>query len=199
MRERSRVVLSRPALADQDDFLRAMRASRVLHRPWISMPSTPAAYAAYVERNDAATAELYLLRLREQGSLVGFLNLSEIVRGHLQSAFLSYGAVAGFARQGLLSEGLELLLQRAFSAHRLHRVEANIQPANVASAALVRRAGFTLEGFSERYLKVGGRWRDHERWALRSEVWRAARRGGGWPVSPTAYVVETGHPPRGVG
>ena len=35
--------------------------------------------------------------------------------------------------------------------------------------------GFVREGFSERYVKVGGRWRDHERWALRAEVWRAGR------------------------
>jgi len=74
-----------------------------------------------------------------------------------------------------MSQALELTLAHAFGPLRLHRLEANIQPANTASIALVRRAGFVNEGFSERYLKVGGRWRDHERWALRVEQWRAAR------------------------
>ncbi len=76
-----------------------------------------------------------------------------------------------------MREGLELVLGRAFTELGLHRLEANIQPGNHASIALVERCGFVREGFSERYLKVGGRWRDHERWAIRVEQWRAARRG----------------------
>jgi len=67
---------------------------------------------------------------------------------------------------------MELLLRHAFLNLRLHRLEANIQPGNLASIALVKRCGFVLEGFSPRYLKICNRWRDHERWALRAEVWR---------------------------
>ena len=55
----------------------------------------------------------------------------------------------------------------------LHRVEANIQPGNTPSLRLVPRAGFTREGFARRYRKIAGRWRDHERWALLRETWRA--------------------------
>jgi ribosomal-protein-alanine N-acetyltransferase len=64
----------------------------------------------------------------------------------------------------------------AFRHLRLHRVEANIQPDNRASRALVRRAGFRREGRSRRYLKIGGRWRDHERWALLAQEWRGRKR-----------------------
>jgi [ribosomal protein S5]-alanine N-acetyltransferase len=75
-----------------------------------------------------------------------------------------------------MTEALALTLRIAFGRLRLHRVEANIQPGNGASIALVRRAGFRREGLSPRYLTIGGRWRDHERWALTVEDWRRPRR-----------------------
>jgi ribosomal-protein-alanine N-acetyltransferase len=89
---------------------------------------------------------------------------------------MGFGAVAGHNGRGYMREGLALVLSHAFSKLRLHRVEANVQPQNAASIGLVSRLGFEREGFSPRYLKVGGRWRDHERWAMRAELWRELRR-----------------------
>ncbi len=71
-----------------------------------------------------------------------------------------------------MSAGMQLVLQHAFLKLRLHRVEANIQPDNPASISFVQRLGFVREGYSPRYLKIRGRWQDHERWALTREDWR---------------------------
>ncbi len=170
MRE-SRVVLAAPTPDDEEEFTAAMRASRELHRPWITMPETPSAFGAFLETLADDRVDGSLVRRREDGALVGFFNLSEIVRGGFQSAFLGYGAVAPFAGQGYMTEAMQLVLQRTFQTLRLHRVEANIQPGNRASIALARRSGFELEGFSPHFLRVGGRWCDHERWAIRASIW----------------------------
>ncbi len=68
-----------------------------------------------------------------------------------------------------MRQGMLLVLRYAFEKLKLHRLEANIQPENRASIALVQTCGFVCEGTSRRLLKVRGRWRDHERWALLSE------------------------------
>jgi hypothetical protein len=95
-----------------------------------------------------------------------------------------------------------LLLTEGFRHFGLHRVEAAVQPGNEASLRLVRALGFRHEGTSPRYLLLGGRWRDHERWAIHREEWRprAARRAGDVPATvrpATAPGNGGGHPPPG--
>ena len=167
-----RVVISAPTEADEAAFCEANRRSRRLHGRWVRMPETPEAYAAYLARSRDERRAFFLARLRDGGDIVGFLNLGEFIRGSLQQAFLGYGGIAGHQGKGLMSEAMQLVLREAFGPLKLHRIEANIQPANRASIALAERNGFRLEGFSPRYLKINGRWRDHERWAINAEQWR---------------------------
>ena len=169
-----------PVLQDARPFLAAARASRSLHQNWVRPPQTVDAFASYVERyaEDFAVAPGsarqvgWLLCRRDDHVLLGVFNLSEIVRGAFQSAYLGYYAFSPNAGQGYMAEGLALVLRMAFRTLKLHRIEANIQPQNQRSVALVRAAGFAREGYSRRYVKIAGRWRDHERWAMLSEDWR---------------------------
>jgi ribosomal-protein-alanine N-acetyltransferase len=153
-----------------------MVASRGLHDPWLDAPATSEAFDDLLRRAATEEFEPMLVCRREDGRIVGFVNISQIIRGRLQSGFVGYGGVAGETGKGYMTEAIGLAVRRAFTELGLHRLEANIQPGNATSVALVRRCGFELEGFSPRYLKVGGQWRDHERWAIDADQWRA--RGG---------------------
>ena len=166
-----RVRLERPSAKHERRFLDAARRSRPLLHPWVAPPSTSKSFRAYLRRLGTPSHEGRLVVHRASGDLVGVINVSEIVRGALRSAYLGYYGFAPYLGHGYMSEGMTLALRWAFGALRLHRLEANIQPGNRASLRLARRLGFRREGFSPRYLKIAGRWRDHERWALLAEEW----------------------------
>lgn len=173
---RSGVSLAAPTAADRDRFLAAARRSLDLLHPWTSPPLDEAAFDGYLRRYQPGVADLlgaeHLSFLVEQGGdLVGVVNANEIVRGNLASAYLGYNAFRPHAGRGLMRAGLALVLDMLFGPASLHRVEANIQPGNTRSIALARSLGFRHEGFSPRYLRIGGEWRDHERFALLADEW----------------------------
>ena len=172
-----RVRLEKPSLSREREFLEAARRSRAFLWRWAAPPATARAYGAYVRRLSTPAYQGYFVVLRESGELAGVVNLNEIVRGLFQGAYLGCYAFVPHAGRGYISEGVQLVLRRAFGELRLHRVEANIQPENESSLALFGRVGFRREGYSPRYLKIAGRWRDHERWALLAEEWRARKPG----------------------
>jgi [ribosomal protein S5]-alanine N-acetyltransferase len=176
-----RVHLRPPQLADALLFLRAARASHRLHGPWARAPRTPTQFSQFVTRYDgrAATHAAFLVVRNDDGELAGVFSLSEIVRGAFKSAYLGYYAFAPLAGGGYMTEGLALALDVAYRRLKLHRVEVNVQPTNRRSLALVERLGFTREGFSRRYVKIGGRWRDHVRYAMLAEDWAKLRRAPG--------------------
>ena len=173
--EGGRVYIRAPRPEDRAEVIALTHGSRRLHRGLVSPPEDDSAFDYYLERCERPNfAGLLLCRL-EDGRVVGVFNLSEIVRGNFQSAYLGYYAGEPYAGRGYMTEGLQLVLRHAFENLKLHRVEANIQPTNAASIRLASRAGFTQEGFSRHYLKISGRWRDHERWALLAEDWKAKK------------------------
>jgi ribosomal-protein-alanine N-acetyltransferase len=175
MSDLGEIAIRAPSAADGPAFTAAMRASAQLHADWVVPARDLAAYAGWLARGDDGRCVHRLVL--EDGRLAGYATLSEIARGGFQNAFLSYTAVEAAARRGAMTAGLRLVLDEAFGPLALHRVEANIQPDNAPSLALVRRLGFVREGFSEAYLMIAGRWRDHERWALRAEQWAGAVSG----------------------
>lgn len=174
------VFVRAPARRDEAEFLALMRASDRLHRGFVTTPRQPKDFAKFLKRSNLKTSIWLFVCRTEDERIVGAFHLDQIIFGNFRSAYMGYYAGEPFAGRGYMSAGMQLVLRHAFERLKLHRVEANVQPNNAASLALVRRAGFKCEGFSQRYLKIGGRWRDHERWAILREDWKAKKKDGGW-------------------
>ncbi len=159
-----RVYLRAVSGDDRGEFLKLMRASQHLHQPWISPPLSEATFSGYLARTRRDDHEGLLICNKSDDAITGVININNIVRGSFLSASLGYYAGAPYAGQGLMREGLTLVKGFAFYTLGLHRLEANIQPENHRSIALVQQCGFNREGLSPEFLFIDGKWRDHERW-----------------------------------
>ena len=177
--EGNRVHLRPPRRSDAPAFIGQALRSRTFHRRWVQAPETADAFEVYVQRYRRIDTTVrhagFLVVRNEDRALAGVINFSEIVRGAFQSAYVGYYAFGPLAGRGYMTEGFALALDFAFAGLDLHRVEANVQPANARSIALVERLGFEREGYSRRYVKVAGRWRDHLRFAMLAEDWPKRR------------------------
>ena len=155
-----------PQAGDEEAFLAAMKDSVGLHSPWVTAPKDHAAWQRYMKRLERENEAGFLVKRIHDGIICGVVNLNVITYEALCSAYVSYFGVVGQVEKGYMKEGLSQVIRHAFDQLGLHRLEANIQPGNLASIALAQSTGFQYEGFSPRYLKISGEWCDHERWAV---------------------------------
>lgn len=170
-----KVVLERPSRRRAEDVLKAVRRSRRLHANLVTPPATRTGYdnyLQYAERDDQAH---FFVAIPESNELAGVINIGVIVRGFSHSAPMSHYAFTPHAGQGYMRAGLVQAINYAVRNLKLHRLEANIQPENARSIRLVQGLGFRCEAYSPKYLKISGRWRDHERWAILTAKWRPRR------------------------
>jgi [ribosomal protein S5]-alanine N-acetyltransferase len=167
------IFLRHPQIEDHKEFAYLMKESKKLHSGLANPPIEKEKFAAYVKQNESDASESFLICRNQDSAIVGAINLSQIFRKSFQNAYLGYYIGEKFGEKGYMSEAIALILRYAFKDLKLHRIEANIQPHNLASISVVRKNGFTKEGFSPKYLKIGGRWRDHERWAIIRENWQS--------------------------
>lgn len=157
---------------DEEAFLNAVRRSGRLFDGWVAPLDSSEKFLEHLKKYSRDCCYSFLAKAPD-GDLIGCINLNEIVRGAFQSAYLGYYAFEPNQGRGQMKEALSSVISRAFGVLGLHRLEANIQPGNSSSIGLVKSLGFRLEGHSPRYLKIGGQWRDHERYAITSEEWHS--------------------------
>jgi ribosomal-protein-alanine N-acetyltransferase len=100
-------------------------------------------------------------RERDDGTVIGRINFSEIVRGPMQGCFLGYAVDSAYEGRGYMSEALRAAIGWAFVELGLHRVQASYRPENERSGRILQRLGFVREGFARNLLFIDGAWRDH--------------------------------------
>ena len=165
----TRTFLRPPILADWSAWTVLRGESRHFLGPWeptwpaddLTRPAFRRRLRRYSRdaRDDVGYA--FLVFLKDGGNLVGGITVSGVRRGVTQSASIGYWMGERFAGRGLMTDAVRAILPWLFETMRLHRVEAACLPTNAPSKALLRRVGFTEEGYAREYLKIDGAWADH--------------------------------------
>lgn len=169
------VYLRYPRSVDFDEITALYRASRTHFRGRAQPGYDRQSYDQLLGETAHEATELFFICRLSDNAIVGTITLSQIFRKRFQNAYVGYLLGAAFTGNGYMTEAVRLILRFAFQDLKLHRIEANVQPENEHSLAVLRRNDFVKEGFSRKYLKISGRWRDHERWAIIREDWKIKR------------------------
>jgi ribosomal-protein-alanine N-acetyltransferase len=168
-----RVFLERPSPRRERDFVDAALRSRALHRGFVAVPATAAEYHYYLRRARRGHQESFFVVDLESHDLAGVVDVNDIKPGGEPAGRLGYYAFAPAAGTGLMREGVALVIDRAFRALSLARLDANVQPGNQRSLEFAAQLGFARDGTARSYVKIGTRWRDHERWTLLARDWQS--------------------------
>ena len=167
--ETERLILRPPVHADFPAWTELRRASAAFLQPWeptwaedhLSRRAfTNRVYWAARAVRSGTALPVFLIRSADH-RLVGAITLDNIRRGPAQAGTLGYWVGQPFARRGYMSEAIPALVDHAFSALDLSRIEAACLPENAASRGVLEKSGFKYEGVAQSYLQINGRWRNH--------------------------------------
>lgn len=107
------------------------------------------------------TYKFYISAMENPEIIIGFISLSNIIRGAFCSCFLGYQLDNDYLNLGFMTESVNKIVDFAFNNLFLHRIEGNVMPKNIPSIKVLEKCGFTNEGVSKSYLKINDLWEDH--------------------------------------
>ena len=182
-----RLVLRPPRPGDVPELRRVLRKNAAHLQPWSPTPPPGEDAASLTVLSKSVLLErrgwrqdhryVFLVTTREKGApIIGRAALSQVSRGPMQAAYLGYWMDHERQGQGLMTEAVRAVLDFAFAptGARLHRVQINVIPRNVASHRVVEKVFARKEGLALRYLEIAGTWEDHVVYAVTVEEWNPA-------------------------
>jgi RimJ/RimL family protein N-acetyltransferase len=107
------------------------------------------------------------------GLLIGDIGLNTF--DNLMQADIGYTLAPEYQGKGYATEAVGGLLEHLFTERDLHRVSAEVDARNVASARLLERLGFQQEGFRPQNTWFKDEWTDDLLFGLLRSKWRSAR------------------------
>lgn len=143
--------------------------------PWTSIAFAESAIARALDAYRDQSEVRFGIELAETGALIGTVNLHHFFPQNRRCE-LGYALGSPYWGKGYATEALEVALDYGFHELRLNRVEADIDPRNGASAAVLERMGFRKEGYMPERWFVHGQMADTVNYGLLRSYWDARSR-----------------------
>jgi RimJ/RimL family protein N-acetyltransferase len=143
--------------------------------PWTELAQADESLANTARDYHNGSALRLAITLAGSGELLGSCTLFAL---HPANRRCELGYILGRPHwgHGYMTEALTALLNYGFTALELNRIEADIDPRNVASARLLQRLAFRREGYMRERWIVNGEVCDTEYFGLLHSDWTAAQR-----------------------
>lgn len=176
----SRIIMRPPAQSDWAQWVRVRADNKDHIQPfepqWSSTCFDKEFFLRRIKRQarewKIGHANAFLIFEPTNNALIGGMNINNICRGAAQYATLGYWVDKSHEGRGYMAESLQLTLEYCFEDLALHRVNASCLPHNHRSKKTLLNAGFTEEGFAEKYLQINAEWQDHILFGLPVERWQ---------------------------
>jgi ribosomal-protein-alanine N-acetyltransferase len=173
---------------DLDAIVRYVNENAAFLQPWEPVRSTAYYTASYWRTQIVHDSEdlfqdrgirLFLFDRASGETMVrGVATFGNLVRGAAQYCTLGYAMAENAQGQGIMREALEeAAIPFVFGKMGIHRIQANYLPRNERSGGLLRRLGFSVDGYARDYLYINGRWEDHILTSLTNSNWQPASKG----------------------
>jgi ribosomal-protein-alanine N-acetyltransferase len=182
--ETERLIIRLPLPADVPEIVRYYSSNRDFFQPvsptFVDDMFDPKAWLEQVRIRDVEftageAMRAFIFARAEPSRIVGNLSLTQVIRGALQSCVVGYNLAQDEQHKGYMTEAVRAAVDFAFQHWNLHSVRAGYMPRNAASAAVLARCGFTIEGQANAYLLINGRWEDHVLVGITNPDWVASQ------------------------
>jgi ribosomal-protein-alanine N-acetyltransferase len=151
---------------DELEYLENYRKNKNQLKLWVQVPKNGVEFREYVREMLTDENKAFVAFDKSTKKMCGIVELRDIYMFDFKNSYITYFGFAPNLKKGLMTQAVKLVIKVAFNQLKLHRLEANIQPRNLPSLALASACGFRREGYSPKFIKKNGRWKDHERWAI---------------------------------
>lgn len=141
--------------------------------PWTSIEQAHASIADSLANYANGSGVRFVIELADAPGLIGYVTLHHFVDASRRCE-VGYALAQPYWNQRYAGEALRAVLDYGFRELDLNRIEADIDPANVASAKLLERYGFRKEGFMPERWIVQGQPADTMFYGLLRSYWDAA-------------------------